>query len=134
MKFLTKLLVATVFLSSVTASSTYAIVDPTLSPNNKVGINSLSPEAEITLTSDLVNTNGDWGWILIVIKKSERDTNRWQKVFDQLNRSHLIPIVRLATDTDTVGIIWRVVRRFGKTSLPYYIVAFRSCCGVCGFF
>jgi len=80
-----------------------AVVDPRLFPNNKVGITLLSPDAEIEDASKLVNTNGDWGWVLIIIKKSERNVDRWQNVFDQLAKKRLIPIVRLATGFDNKG-------------------------------
>ena len=53
-------------------SDAMATVDPRLTPNNKVGIGILSPEAEIEDASAMVNRNGDWGWVLLVIKKSER--------------------------------------------------------------
>ena len=83
-----------------------AVLDPRLSPNNKVGIGILSPEAEIDDASAMVNKNGDWGWVLLVIKKSERNVDRWQSVFHRLADYHLIPIVRIATEVDQKG-IWQ---------------------------
>lgn len=80
-----------------------AVVDPRLFPNNKVGITLLSPDSEIEDASKLVNTNGDWGWVLLIIKKSERNVDRWQSVFNQLAKKRLIPIVRIATDFDNNG-------------------------------
>lgn len=80
-----------------------AINDPRLFPNNKFGINSLSPEAEVQGVADLVNTNGDWGWVVIVIRKDERDQARWQSIFNSLLENHLTPIVRIATSTDSQG-------------------------------
>ena len=81
----------------------FGAVDPRSKPNNKVGIGILSPEAEIKEASSLVNWGGDWGWVVVVIKKSERDVERWQKVFWLLSENHLIPIVRLATGFDLQG-------------------------------
>lgn len=81
----------------------FAVQDPRLVPNNKVGITLLSPDAEIEEASKLVNTNGDWGWVLIIIKKSERNVDRWQNVFTKLAKQRLIPIVRIATDYDSRG-------------------------------
>ena len=74
----------------------FAIVDPRNVPNNKVGVGILSPESEIEEASRMVNNNGDWGYVLIVIKKSERNIDRWQSIFNQLLKNHLIPIVRIA--------------------------------------
>lgn len=80
-----------------------AASDPRLFPNNKFGINSLSPEAEVNDVADLVNTNGDWGWVVLVIRKNERDTARWQAVFNSLLKNHLTPVVRIATLSDSQG-------------------------------
>ena len=85
------------------AKTAFAVEDPRLVPNNKVGITLLSPDSEIEGASGLVNTNGDWGWVLIIIKKSERNVDRWQGVFNQLAKKRLIPIVRIATDFDNRG-------------------------------
>lgn len=80
-----------------------ATEDPRLMPINKVGINLLSPDSEIEEASEMINNNGDWGWVLIVIRKSERNIDRWQSVFHQLSKKRLIPIVRIATDFDSRG-------------------------------
>ncbi len=81
----------------------FAASDPRLRPNNIVGINSLSPEAEISDAASLVNSGGDWGYMVLVIKKDERDTKRWQVFLDQARKNHLIPIIRLATVFDKNG-------------------------------
>lgn len=98
-KFLLSLLLISIF----SINPAFAISDPTLRPNNKFGINILSPEANINDAARLVNTNGDWGYVLIVIKKSEKDIERWQAVFTTLSKKHLIPIVRIATDSGIGG-------------------------------
>lgn len=85
------------------SSIAYAADDPRLKPINKVGINLLSPESEIDDAFQMINNNGDWGWVLIIIKKSERNVDRWQGVFHQLTKKRLIPIVRIATDFDSAG-------------------------------
>lgn len=85
------------FLFLVSTTSIFAIVNPTSVPNNKFGIHIFS-EKDLANASSLVNsTGGDWGYVTIVITEGERDHDRWQKVFDQMRRLHLIPIVRLAT-------------------------------------
>lgn len=74
-----------------------AVVDPSDVPNNKFGIHIFS-EKDLQDAANLVNSNdGDWGYVTFVITEAERDHDRWQKVFDQMRRLHLIPIVRLAT-------------------------------------
>lgn len=82
----------------------FAIVNPTNVPNNKFGIH-ISNENDLQDASNLVNSSGgDWGYVTIVITEAERDHNRWQNVFDQMRRLHLIPIIRLATKAN--GSTW----------------------------
>lgn len=48
----------------------------------------------------LVNsTGGDWGYVTVVIPETDRNSSKWQKIFDEIRRLHLIPLVRLATKT-----------------------------------
>jgi hypothetical protein len=66
-------------------------------PNNKFGIHILQEE-DISDAASLVNSGGgDWGYVTFVIQKGEREVYRWQKIFDELRKKHLIPIVRIAT-------------------------------------
>lgn len=54
---------------------------------------------------NLINSSGgDWGYVTIVITEKERDHDRWQNVFDQMRKMHIIPLVRIATKP--VGNIW----------------------------
>jgi hypothetical protein len=86
------------------SSSLFAISDPIGVPNNKFGIHIFS-EKDLQTAADLVNSGGgDWGYVTLVITEGERDHDRWQKVFDQMRRLHLIPIVRLATKAE--GSTW----------------------------
>ncbi len=81
-----------------------AINDPTSVPNNRVGIHVVDA-GDLDSVAKLTNSNGgDWGYVTLVIQKGERDTRRWQEVFDKIRRLHLIPIVRVATAPD--GDIW----------------------------
>ncbi len=74
--------------------------------NNKFGISLLQPTSEdIMNAADLVNTNGDWGYVMLVIQENDRDVRKWQDIFNELRVSHLIPIVRLATSPQ--GEVWR---------------------------
>ena len=41
--------------------------------------------------SKLTNSNGgDWGYVTIVIQKGERDSRKWQEVFDKLRRFEIL--------------------------------------------
>ena len=75
---------------------TKAIENPLAAPNNLFGIHILD-ENDLEDAANLVNSQGDWGYVTLVIRADERDTERWQKVFDKMRRLHLIPIVRIAT-------------------------------------
>ena len=76
----------------------HAVVDPSAVANNKFGIHIIS--ASINEASDaatLVNTNGDWGYVTVLVESKDRNQDKWQEFFNDLRRRHLIPIVRLAT-------------------------------------
>lgn len=74
-------------------------------PNNKFGIH-INSENDLKDAKNLINSNGgDWGYVTIVITEKERDHDRWQKVFDQMRRDHIIPIVRIATTP--LGNVWQ---------------------------
>lgn len=76
----------------------------TPSVNNIFGIH-ITDEGELIDAASLVNSNGgDWGYVTFVITEAERNHDRWQKIFDQMRRLHLIPIVRIATKA--TGSIW----------------------------
>jgi len=101
-KILAAIFFLTLFLSS--AKPSLAIYDPLSVPNNRVGIHIFS-EKDLNDAASLVNSSGgDWGYVTLVITEGERDHDRWQKVFDQMRRLHLIPIVRLASKAS--GATW----------------------------
>ena len=83
-----------------------AVSDPRTVSNNKVGINIISPEAEIKDAATLVNTNGDWGYVVITLTRDERDIERLQAILDRTLEQHLIPIIRLATEFDAGNGYW----------------------------
>jgi hypothetical protein len=69
-------------------------------PNNKIGIH-ITDEKDLQDAAALVNSSGgDWGYVTFVITEAERDHDRWQQVFDQMRRLHLIPIIRIATKAE----------------------------------
>lgn len=85
------------FFSFIFVSSSYAIFNPLEVSNNYFGIH-IADTSDLEDAAKLVNSSGgDWGYITFVIRKDERDTKRWQEVFDKARRLHLIPIVRIAT-------------------------------------
>ena len=73
-----------------------AVVDPFAKPNNHFGIHILN-EGDIDAAASLVNSNGDWGYVTLVIQDNERNISKWQAIFDSFREKHLIPIVRIAT-------------------------------------
>lgn len=98
MKIILSLLVSLSFLL-ISVKTTYAINDPLSTPNNKIGIHIFS-EKDLIEASKLVNTNGDWGYVTLVVTEGERNHDRWQKAFDEMRKLHLIPIVRIASKAD----------------------------------
>ncbi|MEX2012929.1 MAG: hypothetical protein WD967_00825 [Candidatus Levyibacteriota bacterium] len=85
----------------------FAVSDPRATSNNKVGINIMSPEAEIEDAATLVNTDGDWGYVVIILTRNERNVERLQAILDRTLDQHLIPIIRLATEFDAGNGYWK---------------------------
>lgn len=74
-----------------------AIYDPMSVSNNKYGIH-VADVNDIPDASVLVNSSGgDWGYVTLVIQDNDLNTGKWQEIFNQMRRLHLIPLVRLAT-------------------------------------
>lgn len=78
-----------------------------LTSNNKFGIHlAVASDEDLQDASSLVNSSGgDWGYVTLVIEEKDRRQEKWQQVFDQMRRLHLIPIVRLATTMENGS--WR---------------------------
>lgn len=95
-----------IFLLSFTHKA-LAVYDPRSSDNNKFGIHILFPE-EISEAAALVNSSGgDWGYVTIPIRASDRDLDKWQTFMNNAKKYHVIPILRLATDGDYFDkIVW----------------------------
>lgn len=90
----------------------YAIYDPLSVPNNRFGIHIVDTN-DIPDVVPLVNsTGGDWGYVTLVLSDSERDHDRWQNIFNQMRRLHLIPIIRLATHVEGAGWVKPTKDRF----------------------
>ncbi len=94
-------------LPNITRSQVKAVYEPASVPNNKFGVHIITGSLdESSPSAQLVNSSGgDWGYITVLIKSSERDTSKWQQFFNDLRRKHLIPIVRLATQAE--GAYWK---------------------------
>lgn len=88
-------------------SPVYAITDPLSVPNNKFGIHIIqaTPD-ESSPAAGLVNTNGDWGYITVLVESKDRNHDKWQEFFNDLRRRHLIPLIRLATEPQNGG-FWK---------------------------
>src|SRR3989339_1130045 len=76
-------------------------------PNNKFGISLAQPNIDqFSQVKELVNSNsGDWGYVTLIIEEKDRNKEKWQGIFNQLRKLHLIPIIRLATSAE--GENWR---------------------------
>ncbi len=96
MKKLLFTLFAIFFLSLTTQS-----VSAATGANNKYGIHIATPsEQDIKDGAALVNTNGSWGYITIVLQEKDRDKKALQHTCDQLRDNKLIPIFRLASHAE----------------------------------
>ena len=95
------LVFGSLFLFFLVAPS-YAIEDPLVVPNNKIGIHVFSP-TELGDAVKLINGNGgDWGYITVPIQSNDRDLKKWQNFMLQCKKLHIIPIVRLSTINDPI--------------------------------
>lgn len=84
----------------LSTSKISAFYNPSEVPNNKFGIHIID-ENDLDSAASLVNSSGgDWGYVTFVIRQDERNTSRWQTVFDKARKLHLIPIVRIATKNE----------------------------------
>lgn len=105
-----KIVISALFLvlTALFPTLAHAIVDPLSTPNNRFGIHIISPTPqELKEAAQLVNSQGgEWGYITIVLERKERkNLPKWQEFFNELRRTKLIPIVRVATEPD--GSIWK---------------------------
>lgn len=86
------------FVSPIQIFATY---DPASVPNNKFGIHIVDTNDIPDLPALVNSSGGDWGYVTIVLSDGERNRDRWQAIFNQMRRAHLIPIVRLATHIES---------------------------------
>ena len=107
-----------IFLSA--KSYSFAIYDPLSVPNNKYGIHILFPE-EIGEAATLVNSSGgDWGYVTIPIRASDKNLEKWQKFMDEAAKLHLIPLIRVATEGDYF------IKGSWEIPSKYYVIDFAN--------
>jgi hypothetical protein len=74
-----------------------ALYNPLSVPNNTYGIH-IADSNDLPNVSPLINsTGGDWGYVTLVLQDNDKNTDKWNGIFDTMRRNHLIPLVRLAT-------------------------------------
>ncbi len=90
------------------SETSFAIENPFLKPNNKMGVHILFT-SEINTAAGLINSNGgDWGYVTIPIQAGDKDLEKWQKFMNDAKSLHVIPIIRLATEGDYFNTtVWR---------------------------
>lgn len=95
-------------LLTFSAAPSFAIENPTATPNNKVGVHILFT-SELQQAAKIINSNGgDWGYVIIPIQSGDKDIKKWQAFMDQAKQLHIIPIIRLATEGDYFNTkVWR---------------------------
>jgi len=81
-----------------------AIYNPLSVPNNRYGIHIVDTNDLTDLPALLNTSGGDWGYVTMVLSDNERDGGRWQTLFNEFRRMHLVPIIRLATHVE--GGVW----------------------------
>jgi len=65
--------------------------------NNKYGLYIYAERQDFfERAAELVNSNGgEWGYVLIPYNVKDRDSTKWSRVFADLNRLKLIPVIQL---------------------------------------
>lgn len=65
--------------------------------NNKFGLYIYAERQDFfEKAAELVNSNGGtWGYVLIPYNVKDRDSTKWKRVFSDLNRLKLIPVIQL---------------------------------------
>ena len=58
----------------------------------------ITQTSDVKESANLINSsNGDWGWVTIVIRFDQLNQQEWQNFFNECRKDHLIPIIRIAT-------------------------------------
>ena len=77
--------------------SYYSDEDPLWKENNKFGLYIYAEEKDFfEIAQKLVNSNGgEWGYVLIPYNVKDYDEGKWGRVFDQLIKKKMIPVIQL---------------------------------------
>jgi len=75
----------------------FLFLKPTLSSAVAADLNYLNNKIGIHLATPAYEDLEDWGYVTLVMQEDDLNKEKWQGVFDQARKLHLIPIVRLAT-------------------------------------
>lgn len=95
-----KIILLFLLLFFILAAPLKAASFPLAVANNKYGIHVADPN-DLFEVAKLVNSSGgDWGYVTLVIQENDRNPEKWQEIFNQMRRLHLIPLVRLAGKPD----------------------------------
>lgn len=106
MKKVSLFLIALILFVLTPATNVLAINNPLDVANNIYGIGIINL-SDLDNAAKLINsTNGDWGYVTVVITKEQRDKDTWQNFFDSARKRHVIPIIRIATKFD--GTNWEI--------------------------
>lgn len=104
----------------------YAVYNPKDRTNNKYGIH-IVDENDLENAAKLVNSSGgDWGYVTLVIPENERKVDKWSAIFDRMRQLHLIPIVRIATKTESDH--WQTPDQNGADSWSDFLNKLRWVC------
>lgn len=80
-----------------------AIFDPLSVPNNIYGIH-IADTNDLSNVAPLINSSGgDWGYVTVVLPDTDKNTDKWNLIFDSMRRLHIIPLVRLATHVENAA-------------------------------
>jgi hypothetical protein len=94
------LIVLCLFILLFPFSRVEAIYDPLSVANNVYGIH-IADTNDISTIAPLINSSGgDWGYVTVVIPDTDKNTDKWNGIFNELRRLHIIPIVRIATHVE----------------------------------
>jgi len=90
-----------------------AAENPLAVANNKIGVHILDP-SEVSAAAQLVNHNGgDWGYVTIPIQSGDENPIKWQQFMNDCKSYHLIPIIRLATQSSYFNPqVWRTPNEY----------------------
>lgn len=118
------IIVCLIFVYFLLPKTTFAAENPLAVANNKIGIHILST-SELSNAARLVNSNGgEWGYVLIPIQTGDKDVAKWQTFMNECKRNRVIPIIRLATESDTINThVWRKPNPFDIVDFANFLAA-----------